>query len=103
MDVQFDIYREGMLEKIDKAFGRQDVIIGDDEYDRIFMIKSDDAKRVRGVCNANMRARHLETPGVRITAEDGVLRLIQSGVVFEMKPSVRMLEFAALVSSTLKT
>ena len=102
VDVQFDIYREGMLEKVDKALGRQDVRIGDDEYDRVFMIKSDDAKRVREVCNVTVRARHLESPGVRIQAADGVLKLIQSGVVFEMKSSVRMLEFAALVSARLQ-
>jgi hypothetical protein len=55
---QFMIFRTGLISKIDKALGSQDIEIGDAEFDRQFTIQSNNEARVRALF-ANLRLRQL--------------------------------------------
>ena len=43
----FKIYREGLFSSVGKIFGMQDIEIGDDFFDKEFIIKSNDAEKVK--------------------------------------------------------
>ncbi|WP_318640243.1 hypothetical protein [Flavobacterium ardleyense] len=46
-DFRFEIYPQSLLDSISKIFGAQDVKIGDKEFDRKFIIKSNDELKVK--------------------------------------------------------
>ena len=55
---ELNIYPEGMFGKLQKAFGAQDVEIGVPDFDRLFVIWSNDASKARAVL-ADARLRQL--------------------------------------------
>jgi hypothetical protein len=55
---RFTIYRKGLLSSLWKRLGMQDVEIGCPDFDRAFIVKSNDESRVRTLC-ANPRIRRL--------------------------------------------
>jgi hypothetical protein len=55
---QFTIFRTGLVSKLDKALGAQDIDIGDADFDRDFTIQGNNESRVRALFS-NQRIRHL--------------------------------------------
>lgn len=55
---RFTIYRRGLFSDIAKRFGMQDIEIGDETFDREFIIKATDQSRVRELL-ANEKLREL--------------------------------------------
>ncbi len=55
---QFTVFREGLIGKIDKALGMQDVEIGIAEFDDAFVVQSNDEGKVRALLS-NARIREL--------------------------------------------
>jgi hypothetical protein len=54
----FTIYRKGLLSGLGKLFGMQDIIIGDEAFDRAFVIKGNDVAKVKELF-ADARVREL--------------------------------------------
>lgn len=54
----FTLYRRGLLSGLGKLLGMQDIEIGDPEFDRDFIIKGDDATKIRALL-AHSRIRPL--------------------------------------------
>jgi hypothetical protein len=46
-NIRFSIYREGFFSKIGKFFGMQDIITGDIEFDKKFIIKGNDEFKIK--------------------------------------------------------
>jgi len=99
-DLEFQIYQEGVFQKIAKTVGLQDVDVGDAEYDRTFLIKAKDPNLFRKLCARPFRERHLANPNLRVWAEAGTLGIVCRDLVSEFDESLRLLEFAALAAET---
>lgn len=66
------IYREGLFSMIGKTFGMQDIIIGDHEFDRQFIIKSNDefhVKKFLELAKLKEAFEDIDDPHLRITKE----------------------------------
>ena len=68
---RFTIYRRGLFSDIGKWFGMQDVEIGDETFDRDFIIKGTDESRIRQLFS-NPRIRELIAlqPQIKLTVHD---------------------------------
>ncbi len=55
---QFTVFREGLVGKIDKALGMQDLEIGIPEFDDAFVVRANDETRVRALLS-NTKVRQL--------------------------------------------
>ena len=51
---RFNIKRQGIRQEIAKLFGMQDVIIGHEEFDKTFLIQSNDEARVKAVLSQDI-------------------------------------------------
>lgn len=56
---EFKIYREGILSKLGKSLGGQDIQIGDPEFDKTFIVKGDEM-HMPIFLSADLRAEFLE-------------------------------------------
>ena len=69
--VDFELRKQTAFSAVTKFFGAQDVEIGDPDFDEIFVIKSDDPRRVATVITPTRRTSILQLilayPGIRIT------------------------------------
>jgi hypothetical protein len=54
------IGREGILGKVAKAFGKQDIIIGDEEFDKMFLVRSNNESLARSVFPIGLRHKIVE-------------------------------------------
>jgi hypothetical protein len=68
---RFTIYRKGFFSDLGKLLGMQDIEIGDFEFDEAFIIKGNDADRVR-VLFANPKIRQMiqDQPKIRLEVKD---------------------------------
>ncbi|HEY9187620.1 MAG TPA: hypothetical protein PKW14_02165 [Bacteroidota bacterium] len=48
---RLDVYEEGLLSKLNKFFGMQDVIIGKEKFDKEFIIKTNDEEITKKILN----------------------------------------------------
>lgn len=46
---KFEIYREGFIRKIEKLFGAQDIEIGNPNFDKAFIIKSNNEFKIKSI------------------------------------------------------
>lgn len=68
---RFTIYRRNVFSDIGKAFGMQDVEIGDEPFDRDFIVKATNEAQVRELlANAALRRAIDVEPHLRITVKD---------------------------------
>ena len=76
------IYKETPLfSSIGKALGGQDVRIGDDSFDRTFIIKCDDPERItRKLRGHEVLREHLSQAQLRVVLEDGELTVTVAGL-----------------------
>jgi hypothetical protein len=68
---RFTVYRKGMFSGIAKMLGMQDIEIGDESFDRDFIIQGSDETRVRELLS-NQKIRELIAgqPDIRFTVKD---------------------------------
>ncbi|MCP4439003.1 MAG: hypothetical protein GY810_08685 [Aureispira sp.] len=69
------LYKEGFFSKIGKALGGQDIQIGHDEFDKKFIIKSNDDRFAKSLLDPRMRdlvlrKSHLFASDIELTEED---------------------------------
>jgi len=85
-DFQFKIFRTGLVSKIDKALGAQDIEIGDEEFDRAFTIQSNNESRVRALL-INQRIRQLiqAQKTIRLMVRNNELYFEAQGVIRDIE------------------
>jgi len=68
---RFTVYREGIFSAIGKWFGMQDIEIGDEDFDRDFILKSNDGSKLRELLGSS-RIRELigQQPQVYFEVKD---------------------------------
>lgn len=57
---KFEIYRNGIIRRIEKLFGAQDVEIGRSEFDKAFIIKTNNEFKIKKLLNNQKVRNHLE-------------------------------------------
>ena len=70
------LYKEGFFSKIGKAFGGQDIQIGDEDFDKSYIIKSNDelfAKRVYNPRTRQLLLRKMPRMTGQFVLENGIL------------------------------
>jgi hypothetical protein len=117
-DFKFAIHPQKKIDDISKLLGMQDIIIGDKNFDPVFVIKGNDVGMVREVfANEELRARILEEPTIQIWAHSDkidskpspkvlagqphVLSLRVPGAVDDFERLKRLYELMALLLKTL--
>ncbi len=69
--LHFRIFHQGLLDTIGAKLGVQDIIIGDEEFDRTFMIQGDDEEKVKALlANEALRKDILSEPRIHLTLRD---------------------------------
>lgn len=68
---RFTIYRRGRFSDLAKYFGMQDVVVGHEDFDRVFIIKGTDEKRLRALFdNSRLRELIAAQPEIHLTVKD---------------------------------
>lgn len=68
---RFTIYRRGLFSEIGKLFGMQDVQVGHEDFDRDFIIKGTDEKKLIALFdNARLRELIVAQPQIHLTVMD---------------------------------
>ena len=85
-DFQFKIFRTGLVSKIDKALGAQDIEIGEEEFDRAFTVQSNNESKVRALL-MNQRIRQLiqAQKSIRLTVRNNELNFETQGVIRDIE------------------
>jgi hypothetical protein len=69
--VNVELSREGVLARIAKFFGAQDVVVGDEEFDRTYLIKATDEAKGRALLDAKVRKEILALGIASLAYDDG--------------------------------
>jgi hypothetical protein len=68
---RFTIYRRGVFSDIAKRFGMQDIEIGDEAFDRDFIVKASDESQVRSLLSdVQLRELFIAQPKIELTVKD---------------------------------
>lgn len=68
---RFNVYRKGFFGDLAKTLGMQDIAIGDEDFDRAFIVKSSDEGRVRELLSdANIRRLIAQQPDIQFSVRD---------------------------------
>jgi hypothetical protein len=71
MDGNVEVTREGLFSKIGKLFGAQDIVFGDEPFDREFLVKATSVPTVRALLSAAARTEMLSLGADRLVYDDG--------------------------------
>jgi hypothetical protein len=96
---QFTVFRTGLISKLDKALGAQDIDIGDPDFDRDFVIQGNNETRVRALLGSlGIRQMIQGQKSIRLGVRDNELRFEVQGVI---KDGERLRSIFELVKGTL--
>jgi len=101
-DLEFEIYQEGLFQKIGKGLGFQDVQLEDAAYDAAFIIKSNVPGDMQRLCNEEFRRLHLQQEKTAVSAEDGLIRVTRRGLVDDFDESLQLVELAAVAARSVR-
>ena len=84
--LQFSIRRQGLIARLDKALGMQDIEVGDPEFDDKFIVQGQPVAEVQRLLSSmGIRQMLGAQKSVSLQAKGSVLRLEVLGVVREME------------------
>jgi hypothetical protein len=80
--LQFAIFREGLVAKLDKKLGMKDIEIAVPDFDREFVIQGNNETKLRSLlANAKIRQLIQAQPRIRLGLKDNRLRYEAQGVI----------------------
>ena len=96
---EFTVFREGLIGKLDKALGAQDIHIGVPDFDHDFVIQGNDEAKVRTLlAGACIRQLIQEQKSIRLTLKGDLLRFEAQGVIKDLPRLKALFDlFAALL------
>lgn len=90
------IYRETPLfSSIGKAFGGQDIIVNDPDFDEAFIIKSGDSDWLIQALSYEAKQLHLQQRHMRMELDAGSLRITRVGLTFDEASVMAQMHLAA--------
>ena len=83
---KFTIFRTGFVSKLDKALGAQDIIIGDTDFDRDFVIQGNNESRVKALFAHQVIRQMIQgQKSIRLGLKDDELRFEAQGVIRDVE------------------
>ena len=83
---KFTIFRTGFISKLDKALGAQDIIIGDADFDRDFVIQGNNESRVKALfAHQSIRQMIQGQKSIRLGVNGNELRFEAQGVIRDVE------------------
>ena len=92
------VYRSNIFSSVGKVLGMQDLLVGDDAYDDMFIIKSDDEDWAIRVLDDLLRKEHLELSKLMLRVDKGKVETTQLGFDYDVDNLVRRLRFTAALA-----
>lgn len=86
------VSREGLFSGLGKALGRQDIQIGNEDFDRAFMVSGKDEAEVRRLLDAEVQGKFLESRLPMTVTADRVC-FERAGVIESKQEILRVLDF----------
>lgn len=93
---RFEIYNESFVRKIEKVFGAQDIVIGYEDFDKTFIVKSNNEFKIKTLLR-NKELRNL----VKIQKEVNIQILNEKGIWEEKLPENEF-ELSYFISGEIK-
>ena len=95
---QLTSFRESIFSGVGKAFGMQDLLVGDPAYDERFVVQSDDEAWARSVLHELLRKEHLAAPKLRLQVKDGWVETLQVDFDFDVDNLERRMRLTAALA-----
>ena len=90
--LKFKIYREGILQKLTKLFGTQDIIFNDRSFDKRYIIEGNHEELVKEIISPDIRAKIIELGDILIIFDGETFIYEQAGKVIDSKRLFFILE-----------
>jgi len=91
-NLKLKIYREGILQKLTKLFGTQDIIINDRSFDKKYIIEGSNEEKVKEIISPATRAKIIELGEVLMILDGDKLIYEQSGKIIDSNKLFMILE-----------
>ncbi len=95
------VYREGVIGWLDKSLGGQDVQVGNEAFDREYLVKSQPPDLAQRTLNSAVCGAMLELGVQSMSLKEGRLRLYFLGVETKQENLMGFLEAARIVADSL--
>ncbi len=86
------IYREGILQKLTKLFGTQDIILNDRSFDRRYIIETSQEETVKKIIASDIRATIMELGEMMMILNGETFIYEQSGKIIDSNKLLVILE-----------
>lgn len=90
--LKLKIYREGIIQKLTKLFGTQDIIFNDRSFDKKYIIEGNDEAKVKEIISPSIRATIIELGEVLMILDGETLIYEQSGKIIDTKKLFMILQ-----------
>ncbi len=100
---ELTLYPEGMFGKLQKAFGALDVEIGVPDFDRAFVIWSNNAAKARSLlADARLRQLIQQQPGLHLTVKGPQLHFRANGTITDVARLEALFDLFAVMLAALE-
>ncbi len=93
--LKLKIYREGIIQKLTKLFGTQDIIFNDRAFDKKYIIEGSNEAQVKWLISPDIRARIIELGEMLMILDGNVLSYEQHGKIIDSKKLLMILDLLA--------
>ena len=94
-DLKLKIYREGIIQKLTKLFGTQDIVFKDRSFDKKYIIEGSDQATVKAIISQDVRAKIIELGEILMILDGDTLTYEQHGKIIDAKKLFMILELLA--------
>jgi len=101
-NLKLKIYREGIIQKLTKLFGTQDIIFNDRSFDKKYIIEGSDETTVKEIISPNIRAKIIELGEILMILDSNTLVLEQHGKIIDTKKLFMILEMLAEIATKIE-
>ena len=103
MAFELNLYPEGMFGKLQKAFGSLDVEIGVPDFDRAFVIWSNNATKARSLlADARLRQLIQQQPGIHLSVKGPQLHFRANGTITDVARLEALFDLFAVMLNVLE-
>ena len=100
--LKLKIYREGIIQKLTKLFGTQDIIFKDRSFDKKYIIEGSDQEKVKAIISPDIRAKIIELGEILMILDGDTFTFEQHGKIINTKKLFIILELLAELGEKIK-
>ena len=93
--LKLKIYREGIIQKLTKLFGTQDIIFHDRSFDKKYIIEGNNESSVKAIISPDVRAKIIELGEILLILDRNMLIYEQHGKIINTKKLFMILKLLA--------